>query len=136
MRSNQIHGKILKFTNFKILPMSSIDTQVLESLLDMLGDDQEALAEIINCYLIESPTIIAAIEKSVTNKDADTLKKKAHNLKSSTASLGAMNLYQLCLQLELKGENGNLEGISDLVSKLVHEYEQVEIALKKTVEVP
>ena len=116
--------------------MSSIDTQVLESLLDMLGDDQEVLAEIINCYLVESPKIVAAIQTSITNEDADNLDKTAHNLKSSSASLGAMNLYQLCLELELKGKSGNLEGVLELVSQLINEYAQVEIALKKIVEVP
>ena len=114
--------------------MSSIDTQVLESLLDMLEGGQEVLAEIINCYLLESPKIVAAIQTSITNEDADNLDKTAHNLKSSSASLGAMNLYQLCLQIELKGKSGNLEGVLELVSQLINEYAQVEIALRKIVE--
>jgi hypothetical protein len=46
-----------------------------------------------------------------------------------------MNLYQLCLQLELKGKSGNLEGVLELVSQLINEYVQVEIALKKIVAV-
>ena len=116
--------------------MSSIDTQVLEALLDMLEGDQEVLAEIINCYLVESPKIVAAIQTSVTNEDANTLNKAAHNLKSSSASLGAMNLHQLCLELELKGKSGNLSGVLELVSQLINEYKQVEIALKKILEVP
>jgi histidine phosphotransfer protein HptB len=115
--------------------MSSIDTQVLESLLDMLESDQEVLAEIINCYLVESPKIVATMQTSVTNEDADTLYKAAHSLKSSSASLGAMNLYQLCLQLELKGKSGNLEGVLELMSQLINEYAQVEIALKKIAQV-
>ena len=115
--------------------MSSIDTQVLESLLDMLEGDQEVLVKIINCYLVESPKIVAAIQIAVTNEDADTLDKKAHSLKSSSASLGAMNLNQLCLELESKGKSGNLEGVVELVSQLVNEYAQVEIAFKKIVKV-
>ncbi|HCQ23243.1 MAG: Hpt domain-containing protein [Aphanizomenon sp.] len=113
--------------------MSPIDTQVFKSLLDMVGDNQEVLAEIINCYLIESPRMIAAIQTSVTNQDINTLGRTAHNLKSSSASLGAMNLYQLCLQLESKVKSGNLEGVLELVSHLINEYKQVEIALKKIV---
>jgi len=111
--------------------MSPIDTQDFQSLLDMIEGDQEVLAEIINCYLLESPKIVAAIQASVTNEDANSLNKAAHNLKSSSASLGAKNLSQLCLQLELKGKNGNLEGSLELVSQLINEYEQVEIAFKK-----
>ncbi|MDP5018026.1 Hpt domain-containing protein [Anabaena sp. UHCC 0187] len=115
--------------------MSPIDTQALESLLDMLEGDEESLAEIINCYLVESPKIFIAIQASVTNQDANTLQKTAHKLKSSSASLGAMNLHQLCLELESKGRSGNLEGVVELVSQLVNEYAQVEIALKKIVQV-
>jgi len=115
--------------------MSPIDTQVLKSLLDMLGDDEKVLEEIINCYLVESPKIVAAIQTSVTNQDANTLHKTAHKLKSSSASLGAMDLYQLCLQLESKGKSGNLEGVLELVSRLIDEYKQVEIALKKIAKV-
>jgi HPt (histidine-containing phosphotransfer) domain-containing protein len=111
--------------------MSSIDTQVLESLLDMLEGDQEVLAEIINCYLMESPKIIAAIQTSINEGDADNLGKTAHNLKSSSASLGAMGIHQLCLELELKGKNGNLAGSLELMSQLINEYAQVEIALNK-----
>jgi hypothetical protein len=44
-----------------------------------------------------------------------------------------MNLYQLCLQLESKVKSGNLEGVLELVSHLINEYKQVEIALKKIV---
>lgn len=115
--------------------MSPIDTQVLESLMDMLGGEQEILAEIINCYLVESPKIVIAIQTSATNQDAATLNKTAHSLKSSSASVGAMNLSELCLQLELKGKSGNLEGVLELVSQLSHEYAQVEIALQKIIEV-
>jgi hypothetical protein len=47
-----------------------------------------------------------------------------------------MNLHQLCLELESKGKSGNLEGVVELVSQLVNEYAQVEIAFKKIVKVP
>ena len=115
--------------------MSPIDAQVLESLLDMLGDDQEVLAEIINCYLDESPKIVTAIQTSVSNQDADSLGKAAHSFKSSSASVGAINLSELCVQLESKGKIGDLEGVLELVSQMSDEYAQVEIALKKIVAV-
>jgi histidine phosphotransfer protein HptB len=115
--------------------MSPIDTEVLNYLLEALAGDKEILVEIINCYLVESPKIVAAIQTSGTNEDADALNKAAHQLKSSSASLGAVNLSQLCLQLELKGKNNNLEGVLELVSQITSEYAQVEIALKQIAEI-
>jgi histidine phosphotransfer protein HptB len=115
--------------------MSPIDNQVLESLMDMLGDDQEVLAEIINCYLVESPKMVNDIQTSATTQDADILSKTAHSFKSSSASVGAINLSELCIQLESKGKSGNLEGVLELVSQMSDEYAQVEIALKKIAEV-
>ncbi|MEI6441619.1 MAG: Hpt domain-containing protein [Nostocales cyanobacterium ELA583] len=116
--------------------MSSINTHILESLLDALGGEQQVLADIINCYLVESPKIVVAIQTSVTSENAGTLDKTAHKLKSSSASLGAIDLSRLCLELELKGKSDNLEGVLELLSRLINEYAQVEIALKKIVEVP
>jgi HPt (histidine-containing phosphotransfer) domain-containing protein len=116
--------------------MSPIDTQVLNSLLDMIGGEVEILADIIHTYLLESPPILTVIQTSVKNEDADALNKAAHQLKSSSASLGAVNFSRLCLELELKGKNQNLEGVLELVSRLKDEYKQVEIALKQIAKIP
>ncbi|BAZ86278.1 Hpt domain-containing protein [Dolichospermum compactum] len=72
---------------------------------------------------------------SASQRDADNMGKTAHNLKSSSASLGAMDVHQLCLELELKRKNANLAGSLELVSQLINEYAQVEIALKKVLQV-
>ncbi|MTJ10563.1 Hpt domain-containing protein [Anabaena sp. UHCC 0204] len=115
--------------------MSSINTQALQALLGMLSGDKEFLVKIINCYLMESANMVKDIQTSVINQDADTIYKTAHKLKSSSASLGAIHLSELCLQLELKGKHSDLVGVLELVSQLNHEYEQVEIALKKITQV-
>ncbi|WP_168536866.1 Hpt domain-containing protein [Anabaena sp. UHCC 0253] len=103
----------------------------MEALLSMLSGDKKYLVKIINCYLLESLDLVKDIQTSVINQDTDAIHKTAHKLKSSSTSLGAINLSGLCLQLELKGKYGNLEGVLELVSQLNNEYEQVEIALKK-----
>ncbi|RCJ39568.1 hypothetical protein A6770_38825 [Nostoc minutum NIES-26] len=115
------------------LKLATIDTKVLQSLRDMVGGEV-AFAELLDCYLIETPKLIHNINAAVTNQDAQTLWKTAHNLKSSSASVGATSLAQLCKQLETQGRSNNLQGCVEIYLRLHNEFEQVKIALQTELE--
>jgi CheY-like chemotaxis protein/HPt (histidine-containing phosphotransfer) domain-containing protein len=110
---------------------SVIDIIALQALKNMLGGDTQAFTEVISCYLSESPKLLQLISTSSTNQDAQTLWQTAHKFKSSSASIGAKIIAQLCLQIEAKGQTGNLVGSAEIVAQLYQEYEQVKIALEK-----
>ncbi|MBW4556953.1 MAG: response regulator [Trichormus sp. ATA11-4-KO1] len=107
-----------------------IDAKILQSLRDMLAGDQSAFGELLNCYLAETPKLIQDIGASVTTQDAQALWQTAHKLKSSSGSVGATILAQLCKQLEVKGRSHNLAGIGEIFSQLAQEYELVKTALQ------
>lgn len=111
----------------------SLDPAVLDSLRVMLGDDGVIFAKVVQCYLEESPQLIENISYSINTKNAQMLEQTAHKLKSSSASMGAMVIYNLCLQLENMGESGNLEGSLELFSRLAQDYEVVEIILREKI---
>ncbi|WP_225892307.1 Hpt domain-containing protein [Nostoc sphaeroides] len=90
-----------------------------------------AFVELIECYLTETPRLVQDISTAITTQDAQTLLNTAHQLKSSSASVGAIALAQLCKVLEAQGCSSKLENSLELISQLYQEYEQVKTALEK-----
>lgn len=117
------------FTEGNNLKSATIDAKILQSLLNMLGENQVAFAELINCYLAEAPKLVEDINVAIAAGDAQALWRTAHKFKSSSGSVGATFLAQLCKQLEIKGRSSNLSGCTELGSQLRQEYELVRIAL-------
>ncbi|MEA5624388.1 PAS domain S-box protein [Nostoc sp. UHCC 0251] len=108
-----------------------IDPKILQSLRNMLRGDRVAFAELIECYLTETPRLVQDMSTAITTHDTQTIWKIAHQLKSSSASVGAIALAQLCKVLEAQGRSSKLENNLELLSQLYQEYEQVKTALQK-----
>ncbi|WP_313931779.1 MULTISPECIES: PAS domain S-box protein [Nostoc] len=109
----------------------NIDAKTIKSLRDILRGDRAAFAELIECYLTETPKLVQNISTAIATQDAQTLWKTAHQLKSSSASVGAMTLAQLCKQLERQGRSNKFQSSLESISQLHQEYEQVKTALQK-----
>ncbi|MEH1827070.1 MAG: PAS domain S-box protein [Nostoc sp.] len=110
---------------------NNIDAKILQSLRNMVKGDRLIFAQLIECYLTETPRLVEDISTAIINQDTETLWKTAHQLKSSSASVGAIALAQLCKLLEAQGRSSKLENILELFSQLYQEYEQVKTALEK-----
>ena len=107
----------------------AIDAETFQALKDMIGDDEEILAEFIDNYLEDAPQRLLAIHHAIDNKDAAELRSFAHALKSLSVTIGAMSLAQLCEELEAIGDAGDTVGASTLASQIETEYQRVEVAL-------
>ena len=112
---------------------SAIDTTTLDSLVKMLGNDQAMFIKIVKCYLSESTQLVAEISNYVNTQDSEMLQQTAHKLKSSSAAMGAINLTQLCLEMEKIGTSGNFAESLEKLSLLTQEFEKVEIALQEKI---
>ena len=111
---------------------SIINGEALEEIKYMAGEDAaEFLVEMIDCYLGESPGLIAAIEKAISEDNASALRNSAHSFKSNSATLGAINLTRLCKELELIGKEGTTIGSSEKLIQLQAEYEKAKTALEQ-----
>ncbi|MBD2087126.1 Hpt domain-containing protein [Coleofasciculus sp. FACHB-542] len=96
----------------------------------MVGEDAEAiLGEMIDCYLDDAPKLLEAIAIAVAQANAPQLQRTAHTLKSSSATLGATTLAQLCKELEIMARTGNIKNALDKLPQLEAEYEQVKADL-------
>ncbi|MBE8986992.1 PAS domain S-box protein [Nostoc sp. LEGE 12450] len=108
-----------------------IDAKILQSIRDIVRGDRVVFAELIKCYLTETPRLVQDISTAIANRDAQTIWKAAHQLKSSSGSIGAIALAQLCKVLEAQGRSSELENTIELLPQLYQEYEQVKTALEK-----
>jgi HPt (histidine-containing phosphotransfer) domain-containing protein len=62
----------------------------------------------VACYCQESQKLIEELVQGLEVEDFAVIRRTAHSLKSSSASLGAQQLSTFCQQLEKNAGSGNL----------------------------
>ncbi|MCP2730295.1 GAF domain-containing protein [Symplocastrum sp. BBK-W-15] len=120
-----------------------IDATAFEEL-QLMVNENEMLVRVIDSYLEETPQLLEGMTQAISQGDAATLQRYAHNLKSTSATFGAMRLSELCRELEgmkLTFVNNTFGGVSQpnsannwelaaaILSQMVAEYENVKTAL-------
>jgi CheY-like chemotaxis protein len=85
-------------------------------------------ADLCRQFIIDSRARLGRLDASMTAGDRPTVELEAHTLKSSSASLGAMHLAELCAALEAAARGGALD--RDFLPPLKREFEQVAAALE------
>ena len=115
-----------------------LDKNVLDEykLLDEPGKES-FLSTMIGLFLKNSPDLISSLQTSLESWDIKGMHRTAHSLKSNAAMLGAMEFAELCKSLEYKsrGNNGTANIYSGLISDIRTEYQRVERALIRVMEV-
>jgi len=108
-----------------------IDMSVLEELRRLqAGAAPDLLGNLIGVYLRDATLRINAMREAIIQKDPAALVFPAHNLKSSSANVGALGLAAVCEELETMGRAGAIEGVAEKVAQVEIMYEKVRLALK------
>src|SRR5262245_58164469 len=108
----------------------ALDATALQELLETSGGDPGFLAELIDTFLAEAPTLMATMQRSLAAGHADELRRAAHSLKSNSASFGAHGLARLAQRIEEPARVGTLAGLDARVDEARAEYARVEAALR------
>ncbi len=107
-----------------------LDPTTLDELRRLAGPDADrVLTEMIDSYCTESQMLLTQIQSGVQQQDRMILARAAHALKSSSASLGAARLAQLCAELESQSKTGILPDPETQVEQLQAEHQRVIAAL-------
>ncbi len=108
---------------------SGIDKDILNTLANNITES--SFEELVPAYIDNTLSIINSITQAHQNSDIKTIIRLAHNLKSSSASLGAMCLSALAQELEALAQNDNLPSNTQYVDRLTEEFERVRDDLRR-----
>jgi signal transduction histidine kinase/CheY-like chemotaxis protein/HPt (histidine-containing phosphotransfer) domain-containing protein len=137
----ELYRKKDRLINLKNLQVNSLnnnstsatplDIQVLQNFRAMVGQNVDrVLAEMIDCYLDETPKLLIAIASSLAENEVLILQRSTHTLKSSSSTLGATILAKICQELEIISQTGNTEAGIAKIPQLEAEYKRVNTALQ------
>jgi len=111
---------------------SVLDASALERLreLDPKGENQ-LLSRVIKAFESSAARLMPQLQDARRASDHSGIRHVAHTLKSSSASIGAIKLSQLCAEIENRIRTDRLENLDDLVGAMSAEVQIVLQALKR-----
>jgi histidine phosphotransfer protein HptB len=106
----------------------TIDLATFHELKETMGED--FIPELVATYLEEIPELLKTLKQGLEDGNAQTFTRAAHSIKSSSASMGALDFAAQARELEMIGKSGDLSQAGAHVDRLVAAYPEVEHALR------
>lgn len=110
-----------------------IDDAAFGQTLEMVGGDRGFLAELVAEYRTDGLSRLADMRTALAAGAAEDLRRAAHTLKGSSASLGANDLAATCRDVEAAARDGRLDGLEATVDALAAAFEAVVVELERRV---
>ncbi|MFI5135637.1 MAG: Hpt domain-containing protein [Chitinophagales bacterium] len=83
-----------------VQPSSNMSSPDLSFLREFCRDDRRRMAQYIRTFLESVPEVLTDIDKSLKEKNADSLRKAVHSLKPQVTFLGLNGLKEKAEQIE------------------------------------
>jgi HPt (histidine-containing phosphotransfer) domain-containing protein len=106
----------------------SLDPRALDEVLAMAGGDREFVVAVVEEYLADSAGNVAALRSA----DGADLERAAHTLKSTSSSVGAMQLADICREIERAAKDGPVD--ASLIAAAEAEHASARAALERHLE--
>lgn len=101
----------------------AVDLTVLGHLEQVQAEgESDLIVELIDLYLEDAPRRLANMSARLAEKDMLSLRREAHGLKGSSATLGAAPLSRLCEEVEQMSQDSSPEAIASLLKELGQEF--------------
>ncbi len=85
-----------------------LERSALDSILALDDGQGTLLKQVIALYIEAAPPLVEQIRQAWHDGDTPALRMAAHSLKSSSASIGAVRLSDLCRRVEHAAVNADL----------------------------
>jgi HPt (histidine-containing phosphotransfer) domain-containing protein len=102
-------------------------------LAERLDGDFELFIELSELFFEDSSSLLKKIEESINKNDSEALRKSAHTLKGAVSNFSAQKAYDAAYELELAGKDKAFENVSDKLTTLKSEINDVISAMKQLV---
>ena len=109
----------------------AVDPAAIDTLLDMVGGDEAFLTELVETFLEDAVTQLAAMRAALAADDAEALVRPAHSMKTNSANMGATVLAGMCRELEADARLGSLAGADARVAEAEGEFGVVATELRE-----
>lgn len=86
-----------------------------------VSDNAEFLKELVDLIKTEVPVYLAEIRHAIEVREAESLQRIAHTLKSSVGYVGADTLASLAQELENRGKAESFQGIDEMMAAVEQE---------------
>jgi HPt (histidine-containing phosphotransfer) domain-containing protein len=105
-----------------------LDMTVYDELKETTGSD--FVDELVETYLDDAPRLLGELDAALEAQDAETFRRAAHSLKSSSATFGASRLSDLARQLEMFAKDQKLSEAASMLPAVEEAFHAVEAELK------
>ena len=102
----------------------AVNPIVFQTLVKVVGDDPEALHEIIESFRDDLQNSLSAIVRHAQKRELYELKQAIHTLKGTSATMGALQLRDQCNKIEIAIQQGDFPS-SEMIKQLQLESEKV-----------
>lgn len=107
---------------------SCLDLDILEELVDIMGDDMEML---LDSYFTDSTSKLEKFATMNCETDQEAIFRLAHSLKGSSRNVGVVlfadfceNIEHLAKERKLKSEDLDIEKLNELFNRACEELKQ------------
>jgi len=123
--------KVLAKCPPRLLPEEAVlDRSVLDQLREDLGG-VAPLDDVIATFLDKTPATLAALSEAAARSDAAGMRKAAHLIKGTSATIGARTLAQQCAEVEALCQAGSLTDAANRVGAIEESYRSVEAEIRR-----
>ena len=106
-----------------------IDRTAFADMEGLMRNGQPIVSQVIDAYFYSSPPLLDRLRQAALVGDQSELQQTAHALKSSSGTVGAQNLAQLCKELEAGARKGAIADAAERAAGIEAEYQRVHDAL-------
>lgn len=109
-----------------------LDLDVIERLRALGGEDEPDLVlDLIQLFLFDAHQRLEEMRLALDRRDLDAVARTAHTLKSSSGSMGAVLLSEVCKEVEELARRCEGGELSTKAESCFEAYDQTESALKQ-----
>ena len=106
------------------------DPSAFETLRASVSDDTAFLAGLVADYLEDAKEHVDVLQQAAADGQVDQLERTAHSLKSTSETVGAMALADVCRTIETLAHEGKLEDAARHVPDAVEQFDAVKDKLR------
>ncbi len=111
----------------------ALKDDIVAAMNEITAGDMDIMTELVQAYLDGGQQLTGEMQTAWDANNPEQMQRAAHSLKSSSGSLGAQRLSELCKDLEFKGRAGDLSAAQAPLDEALALYQQVIRVLKQMV---